>query len=251
MVCRPTCVSFRTMATFSQDLRLIKVALEELCSRFEALVDEMGEMRFSDEVERALATLRAAAPSPLLAPASEEGADEHAGDAGALPGFDDAAVALDENEDDFWTALRAAVADAPPFEESAFEPSAFEERAERHAATASDGVGEANERPAIEPSAGHDAHAQPDPSAAARSAVVLAAYASSLTVAGAASDQMVGATPAPIDVDPSRQSSRQSAVRRWSRYTALAALIAAIVVMALVSHDVTRGYTDFLLRIER
>ena len=67
MVCRPTCVSRRKMASLSRELRLIKGTLEQLCSRFELLLDEMGEMRFSDEVERALATLRAPADSPLLA----------------------------------------------------------------------------------------------------------------------------------------------------------------------------------------
>jgi hypothetical protein len=244
MVCRPTCVSFRTMASFSQDLRLIKGALEVLCRRFEALVEEVGEMHNS-ETERAQA-LRASAPSPLPALAIGARAPAHAGDAGALPGFDEAAVTLDENEDDFWTALRAAVADAPPFEESA-----FEERAEMHAGRASNGVGEANERPAIDPCDTRDAHAPLDPFAGARSGVAHAAYASTVAGVGAASSQMVGATLEPIDGNPSRQRGRQSTVHRWSRYTALAALMAAIVVMALVSHGVTRGYSDFLLRIER
>jgi len=249
MVCRPTCVSRRKMASLSRELRLMKGTLEQLCSRFELLLDEMGEMRFSDEVERALATLRAPADSPLLAVEIGEDAPEPASDAGALSGVDHAAVALEDNEDDFWRALQAAVAEAPEFEEAALAEPAFEQPAQIHTGMAS-GTGEANERPAIDPSAARDTHSQPDPSAAARSAVALPTHASSLAVAlagGAASVEMAGAFPAPIDVNPPCERNGQSAARRWSRYAALAALIAAIVVMALF----TRGYADFLLKIER
>ena len=121
------------------------------------------------------------------------------------------------------------------------------------AATACDRIVEAIGRPTIDPAPQRDAASQSELPAAAGSAVDLAADAVSSTAEavdgiGAVPPEMAGATPAPIYVIAYRQRRRQP--RRNSRYAALAALIATIVVMALVGIGVTRGFADLLPRID-
>jgi hypothetical protein len=243
MVCGPTCVSLAKMTSLNQELRLIKGALEQLCRRFEQLLAEMDEMQSTDEAQTAHARLCECSLSPL--PDREivrERVSEDAVDAGAFSRTDDAAAAPAADEEDFWAALRAAVAEAP----------LPEEHAEIPAGTACDRLMEALGRPTIDPAAERHAASQAELPAAAGSAVDLAANAVSspadviddVLVAPA---EMAGTTPAPIYVIAYRQRRRQ--LRRLSHYAALAALIATIV-MALVGIGVTRGFADLLPRID-
>ena len=242
MVCGPTCVSLGKMASLGRELRLIKGALEQLCGRFELLLAEMDEMQSTGEGKSAGARLCACSLSPL--PDREiVRANEDAGDAGALSRTDDAAAPA-ADEEDFWAALRAAVAEAPLPEEPAEIP----------AGTACDRLVEAIGRPTIDPVAERDAASQADLPAATGSAVDLAADAvaspaDAVDGVFAAPAEMAGATPAPIYVIAYRQRRRQPQ-RRLSRSTALTALIATILVMALVGFGVTRGFADFLPRID-
>jgi hypothetical protein len=239
MVCGPTCVSLGKMASLNRELRLIKGALEQLCGRFELLLAEVDEMQTTDEAKFARARLRECSLSPL--PDREivrERVNEDAVD--ALSRTEAAAPAADE--EDFWAALRAAVAEAP----------APEEPAEIPAGTACHRLMEAIGRPVIDLAAECDAASQAGLPAAAATAVDLAASAvsSPADAAGgvvAAPAEMAGATPAPIYVIAYRQPRQ---LRRLSRYNALAALIATIVVMALVGIGVTRGFADLLPRID-
>ena len=242
MDCGPTCVSLGKMASLGRELRLIKGALEQLCGRFELLLAEIDAMQSTDEAKSADARFRERDLPPL--PDREivgERVEADGLEAGALPRIDDAAPAVDE--EDFWAALRAAVAAAPLPEEPAEIP----------AGTACDRLVEAIGRPTIDPVAERDAASQADLPAATGSAVDLAANAVSSpadAVDGvfAAPAERTGATPAPIYVIAYRQRRRQ--LRRLSHYAALAALIATIVVMALVGIGVTRGFADFLPRID-
>jgi hypothetical protein len=243
MVCGPTCVSLGKLTSFNRELRLIKGALEQLCGRFELLLAEMDEMQSTGEGKSAGARLCACSLSPL--PDREivrERANEDAVDAGALSRTDDAAAPA-ADEEDFWAALRAAVAEAPLPEEPAEIP----------AGTACDRLVEAIGRPTIDPVAERDAASQADLPAATGSAVDLAANAVSspadaVDVVFAAPAERAGATPAPVYVIAYRQRRRQ--LRRLSHYAALAALIATIVVMALVGIGVTRGFADLLPSID-
>ena len=241
MVCGPTCVSLGKTTSLNRELRLIKGALEQLCGRFELLLAEMDEMQSADEGKSA----RASSCECSLAPLPDREivrVNADAVDADALSRTDDVAAPA-ADEEDFWAALRAAVAEAPAPEESAEIP----------AGTAYDRLVEAIGRPAIDPAAERDVAWQADLSAAAGSAVDLAANAVSSpadTVDGAvaAPAEMAGATPAPIYVIAYHQRRQQ--LRRLSHYAALAALIATIVVMALVGIGVTRGFADLLPRID-
>jgi hypothetical protein len=240
MVCGPTCDSLGKLTSFNRELRLIKGALEQLCGRFELLLAEIDEMQ-SDEGKSAGARLCACSLSPL--PEGEiVRANEDAVDAGALSRTDDAASPA-ADEEDFWAALRAAVAEAPLPEEPAEIP----------AGTVCDRLVEAIGRPTIDPVAERDAASQADLPAATGSAVDLAANAVSSPAdavdrAFPAPAERAGATPAPIYVIAYRQRRRQ--LRRLSHYAALAALIATIVVMALVGIGVTRGFADLLPSID-
>jgi hypothetical protein len=232
------------MLSLNRELRLVKGALEQLCGRFELLLAEMDEMQSTDEAKSAHAPLCECPLSPL--PDREivrERVKEDAVDAGAPSYTDDAAIAPAADEEDFWAALRAAVAAAP----------ALEEPAEIPAETAYDRLVQAIGRPTIDPAAEREAASQADLPAAAGSAVDLAANAvaspaDAIDGVVAAPAEMAGATLAPIYVIAYRQRRRRP--RPLSRYAALAALIAAILVMALVGIGVTRDFADFLPRID-
>jgi hypothetical protein len=231
------------MASLGRELRLIKGALEQLCGRFELLLAEIDAMQSTDEAKSPDARFRERHLTPLP---DREIVRERVGvdslDAGALPRTDDAAPAVDE--EDFWAALRAAVAEAP----------AREEVSEIAAGSACDRSVEAIGRPAIDPVGVRDAASRADLLAELGSAVDRAANAVFSPADGvdgaiAAPAEMAGATPAPIYVIAYRQRRRQPQ-RRLSRSTALAALIATILVMALLGIGVTRGFADFLPRID-
>jgi hypothetical protein len=233
------------MLSLNRELRLVKGALEQLCGRFELLLAEMDEMQSTDEAKSAHAPLCECPLSPL--PDREivrERVKEDAVDAGAPSYTDDAAIAPAADEEDFWAALRAAVAEAP----------ALEEPAEIPAGMACDRLLEALGRPTIDPAAEREAASHAELLAAAGSADLAADAVASpadgvdgVAAAAGMAGEMVGATPAPIYVIAYRQPRRQ--LRRLSRYAALAALIATIV-MALVGIGVTRGFADFLPRID-
>jgi hypothetical protein len=246
MVCGPTCVSLGKMLSLNRELRLVKGALEQLCGCFELLLAEMDEMQSTDEAKSAHAALCERSLFPL--PDREivrERVKEDAVDAGAPSYTDDAALAPGADEEDFWAALRAAVAEAP----------ALEEPAEIPAGTACDRLLKAIGRPTIDPAAEREPASHAELPAAAGSADLAAAAATSpadaadgvVAAAAEMAGEMVGATPAPIYVIAYRQPRRQP--RPLSRYAALAALIATIV-MALVGIGVTRGFADLLPRID-
>jgi hypothetical protein len=236
MVCGPTCVSLGKTASLNRELRLIKGALAQLCGRFELLLAELEEMQSTDAANSAHAPLCTCSVSPFPdREVATERVTEDAVDAGALSRPDDATIAPAADEEDFWAALRAAVAAAP----------ALEEPAEIPAETAYDRLVQAIGRPTIDPAAEREAASQADLPAAAGSAVDLADAIDGVVAAPA---EMAGATLAPIYVIAYRQRRRRP--RPLSRYAALAALIAAILVMALVGIGVTRDFADFLPRID-
>jgi hypothetical protein len=221
------------MASLGRELRLIKGALEQLCGHFELLLAEIDAMQATDEAKSGDARFRDRHLSPL--PDREivrESVEEDGLDACALPRTEDAAAAPAVDEE-FWAALRAAVAEAPP----------REELCELPAGTACDRIVEAIGRPTIDPAGVRDAASRADLPVAVGSAVDRAANAADDGVVAA------GATPASIYVIAYRQRRRQPQ-RRLSRPTALAALIATILVMALVGFGVTRGFADLPPRID-
>jgi hypothetical protein len=241
MVCGPTCVTLGKLTSLNQELRLIKGALEQLCGCFEQLLAEVDEMQSTDEAKSAHARLCDCSLSPLPGREIVRGrVSEDAVDAGALSPTDNATAAPAADEEDFWAALRAAVAEAPLPEEPAEIPAGNVRLMEA--------LG-----PTIDPAAERHAASQADLPAAAGSALDLAANAVSSpadVIDGvlAAPAETAGTTPAPIYVIAYRQ--RRPQLRRVSHYAALAALIATIVVMALVGIGVTRGFADLLPRID-
>ena len=235
MVCGPTCVSLGKMASLTSELRLIAEALEQLRGHLEHLLAEANEMQMADAASHAHATPCARSVSPLADQDVEKRAEGDAVDAGPPRSDDTAAPAPDE--EDFWAALRAAMAEAPALADSA----------EVNAGSAGDGMAGPLGQPTIDPADVRKGSQADHP--AVGSAVAIPAHTVAFPTVAAAAAEMVGATPAPIYVIAYRQRRRQSE-RRWPRYAALVALIATIVVMALVSNGVTRGFADFLPRID-
>jgi hypothetical protein len=235
------------MEVLNGELRLIKAALEQLQGRFELLLGEVADFQPKDICAADLVACIERAASDQLheevasaSPAAED-AEVDEIEAASASGWNSAIASVAE---DSVSVAHAAVQEAP---ESQEQPDL--EMSETAAAEAPEDA--ADETPiavsvvCTTAAPVEAACASEAPSPAERTAPAEAIAASvEITPALPAAHPALTPLDAPCQArDPSNERPRQD---RLSRYAAVAALVAMIVVMALVSSGVTRSFAGRL-----